>query len=175
MDSPLTILEIKTLGHFSMSFAGKEVASNWPNETVKLLFCSLLSPLDLSFTWDRISRSVWDIPLTLTSQHQLEEVLVLSLKDFLIKELGFNPLISGVEGIKINQQRIHVDAHDFYHSALEGFRLSFRDEHAAALKKLNQAKSLYTGSYLPGLPGKIIINTRLDLDLFRAAVVDRVG
>jgi hypothetical protein len=131
--------------------------------------------LDISFTWDRICRSMWDVPVTPTGRQQLEEDLILPLKTFLIKELGFNPLISGVEGLKINQQCIHVDAHDFYHSVLEGFRLLFRDEHSAALKELNRAKLLYTGTYLPGFPGKIIKNTRIDLEIFRDAVEDRVG
>jgi alcohol dehydrogenase (NADP+) len=45
--------------------------------------------------------------------------------------------------------------------------------HAAALKKFSRAKSLYTGSYLPEIPGKIIANTRKDLEsLYRTAVMD---
>jgi hypothetical protein len=44
--------------------------------------------------------------------------------------------------------------------------------HAAAFKKFSGAESLYVGSYLPGIPGKIIANTRKDLESFyRTAVM----
>lgn len=175
MTIPATMLEIKTLGCFSISIDGKVVANDWPDETLKLIFCSLLSPLDIFFTWDRICRSVWDVPLTPTHRRQIEEVLIRPLKKFLIKEFGFNPLMSGAVGIKIDRRRIHVDAQDFYYCALEEFRLLFRDEHAEAFEKLNRANLLFTGSYLPGMPGTIIENARHDLDLYRAAILDRLG
>jgi hypothetical protein len=174
MNSPATVLEIQTLGSFSMSVAGKAVASDWPDETLKLLFCSFLSPLDLSFTWDRICRSMWGVQVTPTNRLQLEEILILPLNKFLIMALGFNPITANAEGITLNRQRIHVDAHEFYSTALEGLRLIFLNNHDAAMKKLNRAKLLYTGSYLPGMSGKIIENTRHDLDFYRAAVVDRI-
>jgi len=168
-----TTLEIRTLGRFSISAAGKSVATDWPNETVKVLFCSLLSPLDLSFSWDRICHSMWGVPAKRTSMHRLEEIYIRPLVIFLIKELGFNPLISGHEGIRIDQRRIHVDALEFHSTAVEGLRLLSLGNHAAALNKLRRADSLYTGSYLPGLPGKIITDTRNDLDsLYRTAVKD---
>ncbi len=169
------MLEIQTLGRFSMSVSGKVVVSEWPDETFKLLFCSLLSPLDHSFTWDRICRSMWGVPVTPTNRRQLEKFLIQPLTKFLVKELGFNPLITDAEGIIVDQKRIHVDAQEFYSTALEGLRLMFLDKHDAAMVKLNWAKLLYTGSYLPGMPGKIIENTRHDLDLYRAAVVDRIN
>ncbi|MGK2906546.1 MAG: hypothetical protein ACSLFH_09410 [Desulfuromonadales bacterium] len=174
MHIPATMLEIQTLGRFSMSVAGKVVANDWPDEAVKLLFCSLLSPLDLSFTWDRICRSMWGEPVTPTNRQQLEEVLIQPLNKFLIMEFGFNPIIADTEGIRIDKHHIHVDAYEFYCTALEGLRLVFLDQHDAAMEKFNWAKLLYTGSYLPGMPGKIIENTRHDLELYRAAVVDRI-
>ena len=175
MNIPVAILEIQTLGCFSISLAGKPVATDWPDEMIKILFCSLLSPLDLSFSWDRICRSMWGVPVTKTTKRQLDEILVRPLKKFLIKELGFNPLIAGTEGIRINPQRLHVDAHEFYQTVLEGLRLLSLDNHAAAREKFNRANSLYTGSYLHGMPGKIIENTRYELDVYRTAVMDRVG
>jgi hypothetical protein len=174
MHIPATMLEIKTLGRFKISVAGQAVASDWPDETIKLLFCSLLSPLDLSFTWDRICNSMWGVPVTSTNRRQLEEILIQPLNKFLIMEFGFNPVIADAEGVSIDQQHIHVDAHEFYFTALEGLRLMFLDNHDAAMEKLNLAKLLYTGVYLPGMPGIIIKNTRYDLDLYRAAVVDRI-
>jgi hypothetical protein len=164
MDTPDTTLEILTFGRFSISVNGKPVAKEWPDEAVKVLFCSLLSPLDLFFTWDRICRSMLGEPATRTSKRQLEKSCVQPLNSFLIKELGFNPLIAGAEGIRINRQHINVDALEFYRTFLEGLRLLPLDNDAAAREKFNRANSLYAGSYLPGISGKIIDHTRDDLE-----------
>jgi hypothetical protein len=175
MKIPETPLEIRTLGRFSISVNGRLVATEWPDETVKVLFCSLLSPLDLYFTWDRICRSMLGVPATITSRHQLDETCIQPLNSFLIKELGFNPLIAGHEGIRIDLQGIHVDAHEFYSNVLEGLRLLSLAKHVAALEKFSRANSLYAGNYLPGIPGKIIENTRSDLEsLYRTAVMDGI-
>ena len=175
MDIPDTKLEILTLGRFSISVAGKPVATVWPDEQVKMFFCSLLSPLDLSFTWDRICRSMFGVPVTQTNRRRLEEIFVRPLNSFLLKELGFNPLVAGHEGIKINQHRVHVDAHEFYCTVLEGLRLLSLTDQAAALEKFSKADSIYAGCYLPGMPGKIITNTRNDLEsLYRTSVMDAI-
>jgi hypothetical protein len=42
VDNSDTMLEIQTLGRFSISVDGKPVAAVWPDETQKELFCSLL-------------------------------------------------------------------------------------------------------------------------------------
>lgn len=175
MDRPVTTLEIRTLGHFSISANGKPVATKWPNETVQVLFCSLLSPLDLYFTWDRICRSMWGIPVTRTCRRRLEEIAIRPLNCFLLKEFGFNPLISGPEGIRIDRQGIYIDAHEFYSTVLDGLRLSSDADNTAACEKFSKANSLYSGNYLPGIPGKIIENTRHDLEsLFKIAVSESV-
>jgi hypothetical protein len=159
-----TTLEILTLGRFSILIDGKLVEADWPDETIKLFFCSLLSPLDLYVTWDRICRSLWNVPVTRVSRNRLEQSCIRPLKVFLIKELGFNPLITGQDGIRIDQQRIHLDALEFHGAVLEGLRLLSLDNHRAALVKFNRANTLYGGDYLPELPGKIIANTRTDLE-----------
>lgn len=175
MNTPNTTLEIRTLGSFSISADGEPVATDWPDETVKVLFCSLLSPLDLYFTWDRICRSMFGVPATRTSRSRLEDICIRPLNSFLIKELGFNPLIAGPEGIKIDLQGIHVDAHEFYSTVLEGLRLLSLTNNAAALEKFSRANSLYAGIYLPGIPGKIIDNTRNDLEsLYQTAVKEGI-
>jgi hypothetical protein len=175
MKLPDTKLEILTLGRFSISINGNPVAADWPDETIKIFFCSLISPLDLYFTWDRICRSMLGVPETRTSRRQLEEVLIRPLNSFLIRELGFTPLIAGLESIRINQQRIYVDALEFHTSVVEGLRLLSLGNRTAALEKLARAKSLYAGSYLPGIPGKIINNTRNELEsLYRTAVMEIV-
>lgn len=176
MDIPDTTLEIQALGRFSIAVDGKPVATDWPDETVKVLFCSLLSPLDLYFTWDRICRSMLGVPATQTSRRQLKENIIRPLSNFLIKELGFDPLIAEHENIRINLQGIHVDAFEFHSAALEGLRLLSLGNHAAAFEKLVRAKLLYCGSYLPGIQGKIIANTRKDLEsLYRTAVMQTEG
>jgi DNA-binding SARP family transcriptional activator len=175
MDTPGNMLEIRTLGRFGIYVDGKHVATDWPDETLKVFFCSLLSPLDLYFTWDRICRSMWDVPVTRSSRQRLDKMIIQPLGIFLFKEFGFNPLHTGPEGVRIDQQRIHVDAREFYSTALEGLRLASLADHAAALELFNQADALYTGSYLPGIPGKIIENARHDLEaLYRTAVMDAI-
>jgi hypothetical protein len=171
MNMPDTTLEILTLGCFSISVEGKPVARDWPDETVKVFFCSLLSPLDLYFTWDRVCRSMLGVPETRTSRRQLEELFIRPLNNFLIKELGFNPIIAGREDIRINQQCIHVDVLDFHKTAVEGLRLLSLGNHTAALEQLSRAKSLYAGCYLPGISGKIINNTRNELEALYQSVV----
>lgn len=165
---PVNSLEIRTLGCFSISVDGKPVAKAWPDETLKVFFCSLLSPLDLSFTWDRISRSMWGLPVC-----RLKEIFIGPLNCYLIEELGFNPLIAGHEGVRIDHQGIYVDAIEFYSNVVEGLRLFSLDNHSAALKKFGRADSLYAGCYLPGIPGKVNLETRTDLkSLYRTAVKD---
>jgi hypothetical protein len=166
-------LQILTLGRFSISINGKPVATDWPDETIKIFFCSLISPLDLYFTWDRICRSMLGVPETRTSRRKLEEVLIRPLNSFLIRELGFTPLVAGLENIRINQQRIYVDAMEFHTAAVEGLRLLSLGNSGAALDKLDRAKTLYAGSYLPEIPGKIINNTRIELEsLYQTAVLE---
>jgi hypothetical protein len=175
MNIPDTPLEIRTLGRFSISADGKPVATVWPDETIKLFFCSLLSPLDLYSSWDRICRSIWGAPETRAGRRQLEDVYVRPLNSFLIKELGFNPLIAGHEGIRIDHRRIHVDAFEFYNTVLEGLKLLSLTSDAAAFEKFGMSKSLYAGSYLPGMPGKIIASTRKELEsLYRTAVMGSI-
>ncbi len=176
MNIPYTMTEIQTLGRFRISVNGKSVVTEWPNESLKAFFCSLLSPLDLFFTWDRICRSALDTPATRASRHQLEENTVRPLNDFLIKEMGFTPLVADSEGIRISHDGIHVDAHEFYTTVLEGLRFLCISDHAAAVEKFNLANVLYTGSYLPGMESKIIKSTRNDLEsLYRTAVMDNIA
>jgi len=173
MNIPDSPLEIQTLGRFSILVNGKPAATDWPDETLKVLFCSLLSPLDLHVTWDRICRSMWGVPDSRASRRRLEEIFSRHLKSFLIRELGFNPLITGQDGIRIDQQRIHVDAYEFHSTAVEGLRLLSRDNRAAAYKQFSRANSLYGGIYLPGINGKIIASTRNDLEsLYLTAILD---
>jgi hypothetical protein len=173
MDIPDTTPKILTLGRFSISVQGIPVAINWPDESLKILFCSLLSPLDLFFTWDRISRSLLSEPATRTTRRRLEKCCVRPLKSFLIKELGCNPLISGPEGIRIDRQAIHIDAFEFFSAYIEGIRLLSFENAAAARATFSRADSLYAGTYLPGIAGKIIDHTRIDLEsLYRSAVMN---
>jgi two-component SAPR family response regulator len=172
---PDTTSKIFTLGRFRISVDGKTVATGWPAEIAKELFCSLLSPLDLYCTWDRICRAIIGETETRTSRRQLD-IHIRLLNTFLFKELGFNPIITGNEGIKIDQRHIYVDAFDFNSTALEGLRLLSLGNHAAALDKFNRAKSIYAGSYLPGMSGKIIENTRKDLEsLYRTTIMQTEG
>jgi hypothetical protein len=171
MKTPHTLLDVKTLGCFHISLQGKHVLNNWPDETLKVLFCSLLSPLDLSFSWDRICRSMWGLALTRTSRRRLDEHYIRPLNTFLIRELGFNPLITGREGIRIDQQCINLDAIEFHNAVVDGLKQFSLGNNTDALNQFNKAHALYIGSYLPGVPGKIIANTRTELEaLFKTVV-----
>ncbi len=172
MNNFKSTLEIRTLGRFNITVDGKSVAAEWPDETSKNIFCSLLSPLDLFITWDRICRSTWEVPVTRTNRRRLEEIILRPLNSFLNRELGFNPLIIGDDGIKFNHDNVYLDALEFNKSVVEGLRELSLGNFAAAVEKINRANSLYAGCYLPGMSGKIITNTRKDLDsLFRTAVM----
>lgn len=167
-----TILKIQTLGRFNISINGENVATNWPDGTSKAIFCSLLSPLDLYITWDRICRSTWDLPATRTNRRRMEEILLRPLNSFLIKEIGFTPLIAGNDGIIFNYSGIHLDAFEFHKTVLSALKQISLGNLAGAVESINKANTLYNGCYLPGMSGKIITNTRKDLDLlFRTAVM----
>jgi two-component SAPR family response regulator len=171
VNRPAARFEIKTLGCFSITLDGEAVATNWPDETLKTCFCSLLSPLDLYFSWDRICRAMLSVPDTMHNRQQLEESIIRPLKNFLIMELGFNPLLTGEEYISIDQRRAKVDAFEFHSSAVEGLRQLAQGNHAASQQNLGRAKALYAGSYLPGVHGKIIENTRKELEALHQKVI----
>lgn len=175
MGTPDIRIRIQTLGRFCISVDGKPVATEWPNEMIKVFFCSLLSPLDLYFTWDRICRSMLSVPVTRANRQTLNESIIHPLIDFLIKEIGFNPLVAGKEGVFIDQKHIHVDAHEFFGTVLEGIKLQSGTDSTAALAMFSRADALYTGTYLPDISGKIIENARHDLDsLYQTAVMEGV-
>lgn len=164
MDKPDSTLEIRTLGSFSIYVEGKLFTNDWPDETLKLFFCSLLSPLDLYITWDRLCRSTLEIPASKLARRKMEELFVRPLNSFLIKEFGFTPLVASDDGIRINHASIHLDAFDFYRSVLEGLQLLSLGNQQGALDEFKKAKTVYFGSYLPEMPGKIIANTRKELE-----------
>jgi hypothetical protein len=175
MNKPVYALDIQTLGRFSISADGQTVAINWPDERIKIFFCSLLSPLDLYFTWDRICRSFLDVAETRSSRRQLEEVFIRPLDTFLIKVLGFNPLVVRPEGIRIDPQGINIDAYEFHHAVIDGLNLISLGNLDNARERFTRANSLYVGSYLPGIQGKIIDHTRIELAaLYQTAVKDGV-
>jgi len=173
MHLPDSILEIKTLGSFILSVNEKPFATAWPSEEIKVLFCSLLSPLDLYFSWDRVCRSMLGVPATKNSRQQLDQDFIQPLERFMTSIFGFNPVIKGPEGIRIDHQRIHVDAQTFQSTIVEGLRLMSVGDRDAARDKFSDADSLYAGSYLPGITGKIIANTRNELEsLYRTVIVE---
>lgn len=65
---------------------------------------------------------MWDIPAKPDSDLGMEEIFVRPLRSFLIKEFGFDPLISGVDGVRFDQGRITLDALEFHSAAVGGLR-----------------------------------------------------
>jgi hypothetical protein len=152
---------------------GVHFTAKWPDDTLKVMFCSLLSPLDPSVTWDRICDSVWGTPATPENRLRLEETIVQPLIGFLVRELGLNPFVAEDDGIRIDRQHIQLDAHEFHGTAVEGLRLWSHDNNSAAFEKFSRAKTLYSGCYLPAMAGKIVTNTRNDLEsLYLSAILD---
>jgi hypothetical protein len=175
MNKPVYALDIQTLGRFSISADGQTVATNWPDERIKVFFCSLLSPLDLYFTWDRVCRSFLNVAETRSSRRQLEEVFLRPLNHFLNKALGFNPLVIRPEGIRIDPQGIHIDVFEFHHAVIDGLNLISLGNLDNAREKFARADTLYSGNYLTGISGKIIEHTRIELEaLYQTTVKDGV-
>jgi hypothetical protein len=171
MDTSDTALKIQTLGSFNISANGKPVATEWPTDTGKVLFCSLLSPLDLLYSWDRICRTLWDEPATRSSIRRMEKTIIRPLDNFLTSQMGFSPLIAEHEGIRFDHQHVQVDALQFHGAVVDGLKLLISGNDNAALKKFNRAHSLFKGSFLPGVAGKIIEHTRNDLDSMYKSIV----
>jgi hypothetical protein len=175
MNKPVYALDIQTLGRFSLSVEGQTIATPWPDEQIKIFFCSLLSPLDLYFTWDRVCRSFLNVAETRSNRRQLEKVLIRPLNTFLLKVLGFNPLVVRPEGLRIDPQGIHIDVFEFHHAVIDGLNLISLGNLAGAREKFTRADFLYSGSYLTGIKGKIIEHTRIELEaLYQTAVKDGV-
>jgi len=66
-----------------------------------------------------------------------------------------------------------VDAQTFQSTIVEGLRLMSVGDRDAAREKFSAADSLYAGIYLPEVPGKIIANTRNELEsLYRTVIVE---
>jgi hypothetical protein len=171
MKTQVATLDIRTLGTFQIAVNGKQVAEEWPNEALKVLFCSLLSPLDLSFSWDRICRALWGMPATRTGRRKLDENYVKPLNSFLVNELGFSPLISDREGVRIDQQCLNLDAIDFHNAVVDGLKQFSLGNNHTALEKIHKARLLYVGCFLPGIPGKIVASTRNELESMYRTVV----
>lgn len=171
MNKPVYALDIQTLGRFSLSVEGQTVATPWPDEQIKIFFCSLLSPLDLYFTWDRVCRSFLNVAETRSNRRQLEKVLIRPLNTFLLKVLGFNPLVVRPEGLRIDPQGIHIDVFEFHHAVIAGLNLISLGNLEKAREKFTRANSLYVGNYLPGVPGKIIDHTRVELEALYQSTV----
>jgi hypothetical protein len=75
--------------------------------------------------------------------------------------------------LRFDQERIRLDALEFHSAAAGGLRLFSLDNHISALEAFTRAKALYVGNYLPDMSGKIISNTRDDLEsLYLSAVID---
>lgn len=171
MDTPDTTIKIQTLGSFSISAHGKLIEPAWPDEASRVFFCSLLSPLDLFYSWDRICRTLWGEPATRINRRRLEKTVIRPLDIDLTGQLGITILIAGAEGIRIDHQRVYVDALEFHGTVVEGLKLLTFGEDAAAMEMFTTAHSLYKGSFLPGVTGKIVEHTRTDLDSLYSTIV----
>jgi len=170
MNLPINTLEIRTLGGFSLMVGKKAITATWPDEISKVLFCTLLSPLDESITMERLCRSLWDLPASRTPKKRIAAKID-HLTDIFVAETGINPFFMIGDRVGINSSHVSVDAHEFYRVTAEGFRLKLFGNCQAALIKLQEADLLYRGLFMPEMFNQVISSTREDLDEMHRMVV----
>lgn len=156
-------LSVRTLGDFTITRDRKTVNVTWPDNAIKILFCSLLSPLDVSISRDRLCKALWNIPASAAGIGRLTSALG-QLHDVMVRTFGFNPIVFQDDGITLDYGKIYVDARDFHDTAISGFRNFAGGETAAASRLFQAASMLYRGEFLPGMTGRIISATRSDLE-----------
>jgi DNA-binding SARP family transcriptional activator len=156
-------VEVRTFGQFTLIVNGSETDTAWPDETARILFCSLLSPLDEYVSLERISRSLWGVPATRTSSMRIMGIIQKLRLHFL--GLGdIDPFIMYSDGIALNQKKFAVDANTFRTLTLEGLRLLAKGKRSEASERLRTAYLIYRAPFLPGIPGKLVDATRDELD-----------
>lgn len=163
MQSAERTLRVVTLGRFSIAVGDSEVKIAWPDETARVLFCSLLSPLDESLSWERSCRSLWGLPATHHSKIRATALLNRLQTSFAV-QLGCDPFIVTHEGAALNKGIINIDAHHFHSNVVTGLRLLALGNRSAASQLLEQALAIYDAPFLPGVPGRIVAATRDELD-----------
>lgn len=156
-------LHVRSLGGLALSQRGVAVTAPWPDKITKELFCSLLSPLDICITFDRLSRSLLGAPLTARTSERLE-MAIDSLIRFTSEEMGVSdPLLVTPDAVGFKGDSICIDAHQFFETALKGLSNLSKGEKGAALQHVCKAMDLYEGDFLPGMNSRIIVDTREEL------------
>lgn len=155
-------LEVRTLGDFSLMCGERPVLAPWPGRTVQMLFCTLLSPLDSTFSRERLCRCLWGRSSTSQTLGHLDETFDCLVR-FLGKETGGNPFSLMNEGIALNPALVRVDAFDYYHYALEGLRQLSLGDAALSGRNFRSAVAVYNGVFLPGMHNRIIADARQEL------------
>ena len=156
-------LHVRTLGGLALSKRGVAVTAPWPDTITKELFFSLLSPLDVGITFDRLSRSLLGAALTARTRERLEMALD-SLIRFSREEMGVcAPLVVTPDAVGFKEDFICIDAHQFFEAALNGLSNLSKGEKTSAFHYVCNAMNLYEGEFLPGMNSRIITNTREEL------------
>lgn len=170
MNSIATTAEVRTFGEFSLIVNGSVVEPAWQNETERVLFCSLLLPLDESISEERLCRSLWGVPAEHTSRIRLMG-MIQQLRHYFFDLTGSDLFIATSEGFALDQKKITVDATLFRHCALAGLQLLARGDCTRAYQQLQEAYTMYRAPFLPGVPGRLVDMARDDLDGLYGMVV----
>jgi len=173
MSVPIKILEIRTLGGFSLMVGERPFRAEWPEKITKLLFCTLLSPLDETITMEQLCRSLWEAPVRQMFKREIAAKFD-QLSAFIAAETGINPLIIHNDGFGIDFLHVRVDAHEFFLHAVTGLKLISLGSHYDALINLDKADLLYRGKFLPGMDNRIIKDTREELKKLHRMVVETI-
>lgn len=173
--APDAVVNICTLGRFTIVVNGFPVTPVWPSETVKVLFCSLLSPLDVIVSWDRLCRALWGVPEERISRQRVNDIIILPLRTMLRGLFGHDPLVTYADGIRLDHTGIYVDALEFFELVINGVSCEGNGDHAGACNKFFRAEVLYVGVFMPGIAGKIIESTRKELEVLFHTTVSGVA
>jgi len=125
MKTTNTALEIRVLGQFSLVHSGRALATSWPGPYGRYIFCSLLSPLGEPVTWDRLCRSLWDVPATRESKERIVAIIK-QLNAFFQSECGIRPIVEHMDCITYDSTTTYLDAKDFFYGRCAGTAESFQ-------------------------------------------------
>ncbi len=156
-------LFVRTLGEFTIVCATRPVTISWPDNATRLLFCSLLSPLDAAISRDRLCQTLWGIAATEAENRRLHATMG-RLQDVISGAFGINPFIISHEGFSLDAHKIQIDARDFHETAIAGLRQLSLGNKQSAHSFFQTAASLYRGAFLPGISSRIITTTRTELE-----------
>jgi hypothetical protein len=167
-------LEIQTLGVISIKSGERLILAEWPDDLSKMLFCTLISPLEETITMEQLCSLLLNMPATQTPRRRIAAKID-NLIEMFEAETGINPFLIENDQVGIDYLHVHVDAYEFYQYVQKGFRLTSNGDRHHALSNLQKADLLYYGKFLPGMFNSAINKTREELEKIHGLVVKQIS